>query len=183
MRVTRKVFSNYSETEDLISAIEERAFCEGYQAAQREFAKKNDELTENQKLGIAALGLTSATGAGMYGLSKYEGRGVLDKTSSSVRNLVSNTRNSKLGKLLGVEESKGEIAKNKVKRGKEAILDTAENLGKKIKNAWGEGHDLASFKKNAKGRAAIAGITLAPAAATVGAKKAYDYYKNKNNKD
>lgn len=41
MRVTRKVFSNYSETaEDLISAIEERAFCEGYQAAQREFAKK-----------------------------------------------------------------------------------------------------------------------------------------------
>ena len=34
--IRRKVFSSYSE-EDLISAIEERAFCEGYQAAQKEF--------------------------------------------------------------------------------------------------------------------------------------------------
>lgn len=34
--IRRKVFSSYSE-EDLINAIEERAFCEGYIAAQKEF--------------------------------------------------------------------------------------------------------------------------------------------------
>ena len=41
MRVTRKVFSIYSEDE-LISSIEERAFNEGYQAAQREFGENLD---------------------------------------------------------------------------------------------------------------------------------------------
>ena len=42
MRITRKVFSTYSK-EDLISAIEERAFCEGYQAAQKEFGNKENK--------------------------------------------------------------------------------------------------------------------------------------------
>ena len=42
MRVTRKVFSIYSE-EDLISAIEEKAFCEGYIAAQKEFGNKENK--------------------------------------------------------------------------------------------------------------------------------------------
>ena len=42
MRITRKVFSVYSE-EDLISAIEERAFNEGYQAAQKEFGNKENK--------------------------------------------------------------------------------------------------------------------------------------------
>lgn len=42
MRITRKVFSTYSE-EDLISAIEERAFNEGYMAAQKEFGNKENK--------------------------------------------------------------------------------------------------------------------------------------------
>lgn len=42
MRITRKVFSTYSK-EDLISVIEERAFCEGYQAAQKEFGNKENK--------------------------------------------------------------------------------------------------------------------------------------------
>ena len=35
MRITRKVFSS----KNLINTIEKKAFCEGYQAAQKEFAK------------------------------------------------------------------------------------------------------------------------------------------------
>lgn len=42
MRITRKVFSIYSEGE-LINAIEERAFNEGYQAAQKEFGNKENK--------------------------------------------------------------------------------------------------------------------------------------------
>ena len=41
--IRRKVFSNYSE-KDLISAIEERAFCEGYIAAQKEFGAQSKLL-------------------------------------------------------------------------------------------------------------------------------------------
>ena len=39
MRITRKVFSE----DELISAIEEKAFNEGYLAAQREFAEEDDD--------------------------------------------------------------------------------------------------------------------------------------------
>lgn len=37
MRITRK-------TKNLIDAIEERAFCEGYLTAQKEFAEKKNNL-------------------------------------------------------------------------------------------------------------------------------------------
>ena len=47
--IRRKVFSSYSE-EDLISAIEERAFCEGYLAAQKEFGRAA-EAVKGFKLG------------------------------------------------------------------------------------------------------------------------------------
>lgn len=50
--IRRKVFSNYSE-EALISAIEERAFCEGYIAAQKEFG------AQSKALGILAPGAYS----------------------------------------------------------------------------------------------------------------------------
>lgn len=50
--IRRKVFSNYSE-EALISAIEERAFCEGYIAAQKEFG------AQSKALGIFAPGAYS----------------------------------------------------------------------------------------------------------------------------
>ena len=66
MRITRKVFSIYSE-EDLISAIEEKAFCEGYQAAQKEFAEE-ESRDRNRKIGIGLTGI-GAVGAG-NGLGK-----------------------------------------------------------------------------------------------------------------
>ena len=48
MRITRKVFSN----KNLINTIKERAFCEGYLAAQREFAenitwKRGEKINES----------------------------------------------------------------------------------------------------------------------------------------
>ena len=69
MRITRKVFSNYSE-ESLISAIEERAFCEGYLAAQKEFAEEEDNgsSTRSKVLGVGALGAGAAALGGIgYG--------------------------------------------------------------------------------------------------------------------
>jgi len=66
--IRRKVFSSYSE-EDLISAIEERAFNEGYQAAQREFAEEEEEARERKrKIGVGLTGL-GGVGAGV-GLGK-----------------------------------------------------------------------------------------------------------------
>ena len=48
MRITRKVFSS----KNLINAIKERAFCEGYLAAQKEFAenitwKRGEKINES----------------------------------------------------------------------------------------------------------------------------------------
>jgi len=66
--IRRKVFSSYSE-EDLISAIEERAFCEGYLAAQKEFAEEeedNGSSTRSKVLGAGALGAGAAALGGMY---------------------------------------------------------------------------------------------------------------------
>ena len=76
MRITRKVFSIYSEDE-LISAIEEKAFNEGYMAAQREFAEEDDEKkssTRSKALGYGALGAGAAT----LGAIGYGTKGALD---------------------------------------------------------------------------------------------------------
>ena len=76
MRVTRKVFSIYSE-EDLISAIEEKAFCEGYQVAKKEYAEEeenNASSTRSKALGYGALG---AGAVGLGGLGHYV-KGALD---------------------------------------------------------------------------------------------------------
>ena len=68
MRVTRKVFSIYSEDE-LISAIEEKAFNEGYQAAQED---EKGSSTRSKALGYGALGSGAlALGAGGYGVHQY----------------------------------------------------------------------------------------------------------------
>ena len=73
--IRRKVFSSYSE-EDLISAIEERAFCEGYQAAQKEFAEEEEEAGERKrKIGVGLTGL-GGVGAGVgLGKTLYDIRG------------------------------------------------------------------------------------------------------------
>ena len=68
MRITRKVFSSYSEINNIISAIEERAFCEGYQAAQKEFAEEEESRDRNRKIGVGLAG-AGVVGAGI-GLGK-----------------------------------------------------------------------------------------------------------------
>ena len=80
MRITRKVFSIYSE-DKLISAIEEKAFNEGYMAAQKEFAEEDDEKkssTRSKALGYGALG-AGAVGLGALG---YGTKGGLDYIST-----------------------------------------------------------------------------------------------------
>ena len=91
--IRRKVFSNYSE-ESLISAIEERAFCEGYLAAQKEFAEEEEEARERKRkigAGIAGIG---GVGAGVgLGKTLYDIRGnrknydkLIDEMHNSAQN-------------------------------------------------------------------------------------------------
>jgi len=90
MRITRKVFSIYSE-EDLISAIEERAFCEGYQAAQREFAEKeDDEKEDKRKIGKVL------TGAGIVGGSVGAGKTLvdIDKNETSFKKQINDLKDN-----------------------------------------------------------------------------------------
>ena len=70
MRITRKVFSIYSEDE-LINAIEEKAFNEGYQAAQED---EKGSSTRSKALGYGALG----AGAASLGGIAYGTKGGLD---------------------------------------------------------------------------------------------------------
>jgi len=68
--IRRKVFSSYSE-EDLISAIEERAFCEGYLAAQKEFNVLDDiyeeDYREDVRNRVRGAKVSGALGLGMVG--------------------------------------------------------------------------------------------------------------------
>ena len=74
MRITRKVFSE----DELISAIEEKAFNEGYLAAQREFAEEDDdekeEKSRNRKRKIGA----GIAGAGVVGGAVGAGKTLVD---------------------------------------------------------------------------------------------------------
>ena len=68
MRITRKVFSIYSE-DKLISAIEEKAFNEGYQAAKED---EGGSSTRSKALGYGALGAGAVgLGATGYGAHQY----------------------------------------------------------------------------------------------------------------
>ena len=78
--IRRKVFSSYSE-EDLINAIEERAFCEGYLAAQKEFAEEEEEARERKRKIGAGIG---AGIAGIGGVGAGAGVGVR-KTRDDIR--------------------------------------------------------------------------------------------------
>lgn len=119
------------------AAEDQRAYSEYLSQkmyAAKQAAEENGGLTENQKLGLEALGLSTATGAGIYGVSKA---------------------NPDIKKRL-----------QRLVNGKEE-LNAIEKVGKRVRQAWGEGVNLESFKKNAKGRAALAGIAAAPAAGLV----------------
>lgn len=64
MRVTRKIFSS----KNLINAIEEKAFNEGYQAAQREFAEEGEDKDRKRKIGKVLAGVGAV--GGVAGLGK-----------------------------------------------------------------------------------------------------------------
>lgn len=88
MRITRKVFSEYSEIDDIISAIEEKAFCEGYQAAQKEFGKSLDEGSlareyedeqskrKNKRVGGHVMGALGTAGMLVHGGGELSSRAV-----------------------------------------------------------------------------------------------------------
>ena len=66
MRITRKVFSS----KNLINAIEEKAFNEGYQAAQREFAEEEEESARDRKRKIGKVLAGVGAVGGVAGLGK-----------------------------------------------------------------------------------------------------------------
>ncbi len=72
MRITRKVFSEYSEINDIISAIEERAFNEGYMAAQKEFAEEEESRDRNRKIGVGLVGAGAVGSAVGLGKTLYD---------------------------------------------------------------------------------------------------------------
>jgi len=158
MRVTRKVFSIYSEDE-LISAIEEKAFNEGYQAAQED----EKGSTRSKVLGYGALG-AGAVGLGAAGYGVHQGiqaqknlqKGVeanIDKISEGVKNKM---LNKKLAPTPEVAEKLAERNMNNLRdyyakalgRGDKKAQEKAEKI---IKNQLGEhGDKLINNARNFK---------------------------------
>jgi len=125
MRITRKVFSIYSE-DKLISAIEERAFNEGYQAAKEDEERKK-KLGTAAKVGIGIAGTTAAVGGGLVAARKgFLGHKIQGKVGRAYE---------KLGEKLGMkslvekgQEANWNSAVTEAERGKVA------KIGKKIEN-------------------------------------------------
>ena len=121
--IRRKVFSSYSE-EDLISAIEERAFCEGYQAAQKEFAEEEDNgsSTRSKVLGYGALGAGAAALGGIgYGTKgAYDFKKTISGKNINVENLMNwgdrkiNAEDEKFKKLRELDNINKTDARSKV---------------------------------------------------------------------
>ena len=145
MRVTRKVFSIYSE-DKLISSIEERAFCEGYLAAQKEFAEEeeNGSSTRSKVLGYGALGAgAAALGAGGYaGIKKGNALDIIDKHNKLPEQIREN-----------------EMIKNEIDRKKKQFINLAsggEKYENKLSNALGKNgygwaeNDVKSLIDNSK---------------------------------
>ena len=147
MRITRKVFSIYSEDE-LISAIEEKAFNEGYQAAQKD---EKGSSTRSKVLGYGALGSGAvALGAGGYGVHQaYQG----------TKNIYKGIDANKLS-----ESKAEELINNYTKaigRGDKKAQQEAEKI---IKSQLGEHGE--KYLKNVK---KFVPATLASGAGTIGA--------------
>ena len=183
MRVTRKVFSIYSE-DKLISAIEEKAFCEGYQAAQKEFAEEEDDNSGSSKrskaLGYGAIG----TGAVALGAGGYAGikRGI-------ARNIIDSNIDVQTDGL--PEEFKKQV-KGEIKRKKNQFVNLASG-GEKYENklskvlgesGWAE-NDVKALVDNSKSykKAMNVGKKLGLAGGVLGAgygvSKYLDKKKNK----
>ena len=124
MRITRKVFS-----EKLISAIEERAFNEGYKAAKEDEEKKK-KLGTAAKVGLGIAGTTAAVGGGLVAARKgLLGHKVQDKVGKAYE---------KLGEKLGIKSlvEKGEMARleSAVKEAENEWFDKTKKAVDAIKN-------------------------------------------------
>lgn len=90
-----RYFSDYDYDYDYEDALYERAFCEGYEYAQREFAKEEeDKRNQELKRKYRAAGVAGAVGSAGYGLWNM-GKYVKDVKSDAFGNL-SNKEISKL---------------------------------------------------------------------------------------
>ena len=124
MRITRKVFS-----EKLISAIEERAFNEGYKAAKEDEEKKK-KLGTAAKVGLGIAGTTAAVGGGLVAARKgLLGHKVQDKVGKAYE---------KLGEKLGIKSlvEKGEMARleSAVKEAENEWFDKTKKAADAIEN-------------------------------------------------
>ena len=128
MRITRKVFSIYSEDE-LISAIEEKAFNEGYQAAKEDEEKKK-KLGTAAKVGLGVAGTTAAVGGGLVAARKgLLGHKIQGKVGRAYE---------KLGEKLGMKSlvEKGELAQleSAVKEAENEWFDKTKKAADAIEN-------------------------------------------------
>ena len=180
MRVTRKVFSIYSEDE-LISSIEERAFNEGYQAAQKEFAEENEDSSKRSKaLGYGALG----TGAAALGAGGYAG---------IKKRIAHNIINSNIDiDTDGLPEEFKKEVKGEIKRKKNQFVNLAsggkkyeDKLSKKLgEYGWAE-DDVKALVDNSKSykKAMNVGKKLGIAGGVLGAGYGISRYLDKKKKN
>jgi len=177
--IRRKVFSSYSE-EDLISAIEERAFCEGYIAAQKEFAEEEEDSSKRSKaLGYGAIG----TGATALGVGGYAG--IKKRIAHDIMN--SNTHIPD-----GLSEEFKKEAEREIKRKKNQFINLASG-GKKYEDilskalgeyGWAE-NDVKALVDNSKSykKALNVGKKLGLAGGVLGAGYGVSRYLDKKKKN
>lgn len=110
MRITRKVFSIYSES-DLIDEISERAFCQGYEAAMEEeeriFAKIKDQKKQANRIAKLEKELLKAQSDGQRAKIQAEIDAARKRYNMEVEKASGST-----SKLLRKEEELGSIVKN-----------------------------------------------------------------------
>lgn len=127
----------YSTGSEELDTMLEKAFCDGYEYAQKEFAEKKDEKKNHTGAKVAAgvAGTAAVAGAGVYG-AKKAGEALVEKGKKTLKEGYTKDGKSyrKGGKFVKADEAISERGNRMIKFG-----ETISKPGKAVSEALGKG--------------------------------------------
>lgn len=169
MIIGRSLINEYYENEKLYSTgdnyldeLLERAFCEGYEYAQREFAEKEEEEEKKAKRKKIAKKAAIAAGATLAGIGAYQGVNAIRKNragkvldsynqygfdSANAEDLENLTRATRIMNRSNKFDRFGHRLEGGVIKAGKTVGDAAKKTGKSVEEIAGKVKNKISGKK------------------------------------